>query len=158
MPRVSRPLSACPNLFRPRGMLIGHRFKTDATPCLGSLRFVDLATARVLHAHAVDLSRAPVRLFQQRRARLPRTGHRREPCREPVPHAGSGFSASPIAADCKLCLPSEDGDVFVIRPGPKFELPATNPVGEPLMATPALANKAMSVRGQHHLLAVSWSD
>src|SRR5205085_9218640 len=35
---------------------------------------------------------------------------------------GGAFSASPIAADGKLYLSSEDGDVFVVKAGPKYEL------------------------------------
>ena len=51
-----------------------------------------------------------------------------------LPGVKSGFSASPIAADGKLYLPSEDGDIFVVRMGPQFEVIATNPMGQPLMA------------------------
>ena len=36
----------------------------------------------------------------------------------------------------------------------KVNLLATNPVGEPLMATPALAGGLLLVRGQHHLVAI----
>ena len=32
------------------------------------------------------------------------------------------FSASPVAADGKIYLPSEDGDMFVVKAGPKFEV------------------------------------
>ncbi|MFY9573310.1 MAG: hypothetical protein WAV20_18080 [Blastocatellia bacterium] len=41
----------------------------------------------------------------------------------------------------KLCIymSSEDGDIFVIKAGPKFELAATNRIGQPLMATPAVS-------------------
>jgi outer membrane protein assembly factor BamB len=75
--------------------------------------------------------------------------------RNRIPHQGGGFSASPIAADGRIYLSSEDGDIFVVRCGPKFDLIATNPMGERLMATPALAGGAMYVRGEKHLLAVS---
>jgi outer membrane protein assembly factor BamB len=51
---------------------------------------------------------------------------------------GGAYSASPVAADGKLYLSSEDGDVFVVKAGPKYELMATNPMGEVLMATPAI--------------------
>ena len=43
---------------------------------------------------------------------------------------GGSFSASPVAADGKLYLTSEDGDVFVVKAGPTYELLATNAVGE----------------------------
>lgn len=74
--------------------------------------------------------------------------------RRRIPHQGSGFSASPVAADGRIYLSSEDGDIFVVRAGPEFALLATNPVGEPLMATPALAGGLLLVRGQHHLVAI----
>jgi outer membrane protein assembly factor BamB len=74
--------------------------------------------------------------------------------RQRLNHQGSGFSASPVAADGRLYLSSEDGDVFVVKAGPEFSVIATNPMGEPLMATPALAGGAMYVRGQHHLFAI----
>lgn len=64
------------------------------------------------------------------------------------------FSASPVAADGKLYFASEDGEVFVVKAGPKFELLATNPMGEVLMATPAIVDGMVLVRGQHHLFAI----
>jgi outer membrane protein assembly factor BamB len=67
----------------------------------------------------------------------------------------SSFSASPVAADGKLYLPSEDGDVFVVKAGAKFELMATNPMGEALMATPALTEGNIILRGQTHIFAVT---
>jgi len=74
--------------------------------------------------------------------------------RERIPHKGAGFSASPIAADGKIYLPSEDGDIFVVRAGRRFQLLGSNPMGEALMATPALGDGMMYVRGEKHLFAV----
>ncbi len=81
-----------------------------------------------------------------------RTGERYY--RERLHHRGGGFSASPVAADGRLYLASEDGDVFVIKTGPEFEQIATNPMGEVLMATPALSEGTLYVRGRHHVFAV----
>jgi len=78
----------------------------------------------------------------------------REVYRERIPHTGSGFSASPVAADGRIYLSSEDGDIFVVRAGPEFELLGTNPMGELLMATPAFAGDTMFVRGVEHLFAI----
>ncbi|MCA1631728.1 MAG: PQQ-binding-like beta-propeller repeat protein [Acidobacteria bacterium] len=75
--------------------------------------------------------------------------------RQHLPHKGGGFSASPVAADGKIYLPSEDGDIFVVKAGAQYELLATNPSGELLMATPAIASGTMFVRTQHHVFAVS---
>ena len=66
----------------------------------------------------------------------------------------STFSASPIAASGRVYFSSEDGDVFVIKAGPAYELLATNRMGEPLMATPAISGGLMLIRGQRHLFAV----
>lgn len=74
--------------------------------------------------------------------------------RERIPHQGSGFSASPVAADGRIYLPSEDGEMFVVRAGAKFELLARNTMGELLMATPAISAGQMFVRTQHHLFAI----
>ncbi len=74
--------------------------------------------------------------------------------RQRITHRGGGFSASPVAADGKLYLSGEDGDLFVVKAGPQFELLATNAMGELLMATPALAAGMMLVRAQHHLFAI----
>jgi outer membrane protein assembly factor BamB len=71
-----------------------------------------------------------------------------------LPGVTSGFSASPVVADGKLYLSSEDGDVFVVRAGPKFEVIATNPMGQPLMATPAIAEGLLLLRGERDLFAV----
>lgn len=78
----------------------------------------------------------------------------REVFRQRLPHQGSGFSASPVAADGRIYLSSEDGDVFVVRAGRSFALVSTNHMGEPLMATPALADRHMYVRGERHLFAI----
>ena len=74
--------------------------------------------------------------------------------RQRIAHQGSGFSASPVAADGRIYLSSEDGDMFVVRAGRDFALLGTNPMGEPLMATPAIADGHLYVRGSSHLFAV----
>jgi outer membrane protein assembly factor BamB len=66
---------------------------------------------------------------------------------------GGAFTASPVASDGKVYLSSEDGEVFVVKAGPKHELLATNPVGEVMMATPAISDGLVIVRGIHHVFA-----
>lgn len=70
---------------------------------------------------------------------------------------GGSFSASPVAADGKLYFASEDGEVFVIKAGNKFELISRNPLGEVLMATPAISKDMLIVRGEHHLFGIKES-
>lgn len=67
----------------------------------------------------------------------------------------SSFSASPVAADGKLYLSSEDGEVFVVRAGTKFELLATNSMGEALMSTPAISDGLILLRSQNYLFAIA---
>jgi outer membrane protein assembly factor BamB len=74
--------------------------------------------------------------------------------RQRLPLVGSGFSASPVAADGKIYLSNEDGDMLVVRAGSSFQHIATNSIGELLMATPALSAGVMYVRGQSTLFAV----
>jgi outer membrane protein assembly factor BamB len=74
--------------------------------------------------------------------------------RQRLPNVGSGFSASPVAADGKIYLSSEDGDMLVVKAGADFAHIATNPMGELLMATPALSDGVMYVRSSNGLFAV----
>jgi outer membrane protein assembly factor BamB len=74
--------------------------------------------------------------------------------RQRLPLVGSGFSASPVAADGKIYLSNEDGDMLIVRAGPTFEHVATNAIGELLMATPALSEGVMYVRGASSLFAI----
>ena len=66
---------------------------------------------------------------------------------------GGAFTSSPVASDGKIYLSSEDGDVFVVKAGPKHELLATNSVGEVVMATPAISDGLVIVRGINHVFA-----
>lgn len=81
-------------------------------------------------------------------------GSGKEIYRQRIEHQGGGFSASPVASDGRIYLPSEDGDIFVVSAGVTFKLVSTNPMGERLMATPALADGRMFVRGEHNLFAI----
>lgn len=81
-----------------------------------------------------------------------RTGDiRYEGGRVPVP---ASFMGSPVAADGRILMTSEDGDTFVIRAGPKHEVLATNSVGEPVYTTPAISNGRIYIRGEKHLFAI----
>ena len=57
--------------------------------------------------------------------------------RQRLPLVGNGFSASPVAADGKIYLSNEDGDILVVAAGEKVAHLGTNSMGELLMATPA---------------------
>ncbi len=70
---------------------------------------------------------------------------------------GAGFSASPVAADNKVYLCSEDGQVFVIEPGDKFALLRTNEMDESCFATPAISGDTLFVRTRTRLYALAES-
>ncbi len=74
--------------------------------------------------------------------------------RQRLDPVGSGFSASPVAADGKIYLTSEDGEILVIAAGREFKQLATNSMGELVMATPALSDGVMYVRSASSLFAV----
>ena len=74
--------------------------------------------------------------------------------RQRLPLIGSGYSASPVAADGKIYLSNEDGDMLVVKAGPTFTHIATNAMGETLMATPALSEGVLYVRGAATLFAI----
>jgi outer membrane protein assembly factor BamB len=67
---------------------------------------------------------------------------------------GSGFSASPVAADGKLYLSNEDGEMLLIEAGKTFKQLAVNSLGEMLMASPALSEGVLYVRGSSSLFAI----
>jgi hypothetical protein len=66
---------------------------------------------------------------------------------------GGSFSASPIAADGRLYLSNEDGDVFVVKAGREYVELAKNKVGEVIMATPAISDGLVIVRTLQHVYA-----
>jgi outer membrane protein assembly factor BamB len=81
----------------------------------------------------------------------PKTGNRLYQQR-----VGAGaFTASPVAGDGKIFVASEDGDVYVIKAGPAYELLAKNSLGEVCLATPALSEGKLLIRTQRNLLAIA---
>jgi outer membrane protein assembly factor BamB len=68
---------------------------------------------------------------------------------------GGSYSASPVAADGKVYLSSEDGAIYVLKAGNKYEMLAKNEMGEVLMATPAISDGMLFVRGQNNLFCIA---
>ena len=83
----------------------------------------------------------------------PETG--KEVYRQRLPLVGSGYSASPVAADGKIYLSNEDGEMLIVEAGATFRHIGTNSIGEMLMATPALSDGVMYVRGVATLFAIA---
>jgi len=72
--------------------------------------------------------------------------------RVPVP---ATFTASPIACDGKILLTSEDGETFVIKAGPEHQVLGVNSIGEPVYASPAVANGMIFIRGEKNLYCIA---
>jgi outer membrane protein assembly factor BamB len=66
----------------------------------------------------------------------------------------SAFTASPVAADGKVYLPNEDGQVFVLKAGPTYELLSLNDMGASVLATPAISEGRLLFRTQQQLMAI----
>lgn len=67
---------------------------------------------------------------------------------------GGEYSASPVYADGKLWLFSEDGKTIVLKPGRVFEKLGENKLDEGFLASPAIAGKAFYLRTRTHLYRV----
>ena len=64
--------------------------------------------------------------------------------------------ASPIGANGRLYLATEDGDVVVLKMGEKFEVLATNHLTDQIfIATPVIAAGELFLRGQNTLFCIS---
>lgn len=73
-----------------------------------------------------------------------RTGEFQQEAR--LPDAGGDYFASPVAADGRIYLASAEGKVTVLRAGAKWEVLATNDLGEPIAASPTPAANALFIR------------
>jgi outer membrane protein assembly factor BamB len=64
------------------------------------------------------------------------------------------FSASPVIAAGRLYAVNEDGVTSVVQLGDKPQLLATNPLGELILATPAISGGAVYLRSDRHLWCI----
>jgi len=74
---------------------------------------------------------------------------------ESLGSSSAAFSASPVAADAKIYCTAEEGDVYVVKAGPEFELIGVNKMNETCIATPAISQGTLFFRTRHHLVAVA---
>lgn len=65
-----------------------------------------------------------------------------------------GFSASPVAVDGKIFFTNDDGETFVLRAGPTFDLMHVNRIGEQTLASPALVEGRWYIRTVRNLIAI----
>jgi outer membrane protein assembly factor BamB len=73
---------------------------------------------------------------------------------ERLGEGSTGFTASAVAADGKVYYTSEEGEVFVLKAGPAFEVLARNPLGEVTLATPAISEGVLFFRTRGHVMAI----
>ena len=64
------------------------------------------------------------------------------------------YYGSPVWVDGKLYAITVDGDVVVIKAGPKYQLLAVNPLGQGSQATPAVAAGRMYLRTNSQLFSI----
>jgi outer membrane protein assembly factor BamB len=64
------------------------------------------------------------------------------------------FSASPVAADGKIYFASETGETIVLRSGREPRIVARNAIGERLIASPAISNGQIFLRGDGRLVVI----
>jgi len=67
---------------------------------------------------------------------------------------GNHFSTSLVTAGGLVYLIADDGRTKVIRPGPKLEVVADNPLGEFCYSSPAIAHARLYIRGEKHLYCI----
>ncbi len=68
--------------------------------------------------------------------------------------ASVNVTASPVLIDGKVYAVGEGGDVFVFAAEPRYKLLARNPLGEPVLASPAVADGKLYIRGKEHLYCI----
>jgi outer membrane protein assembly factor BamB len=68
--------------------------------------------------------------------------------------ARNTITASPIAGDGKIYVQTEDGECYVVKPGPEFEILAVNKLDEVFCASPAVSACNIFLRGRKHLYCI----
>jgi outer membrane protein assembly factor BamB len=68
--------------------------------------------------------------------------------------ATSAFTASPVANDGRVYIASEDGQIYVVAAGPRYEVIAMNEMSTPVLATPAISEGRLLLRRQDQIMAI----
>ena len=64
------------------------------------------------------------------------------------------FAAAPVAFDGKLLITSQDGDTYVLKAGPEYEILGTNALGEGVVASLAIAGDSIYIRSEKNLYRI----
>ena len=71
-----------------------------------------------------------------------------------IERIGGSVSASPIHVDGKIYTINEEGEVIILAASPTFQKLAANSIGEPVIASPAVADNRLYIRGKDHLFCI----
>ena len=66
--------------------------------------------------------------------------------------------ASAVLVNGLVYMPNDEGVITVIKPGPVFESIAKNAIGETMVASPAISNDKIYLRGAKHLFCIGLKD
>ena len=68
---------------------------------------------------------------------------------------GNSYTASPVGADGIIYITDNDGNVYIVKAGPDFELLETSTLNDVCMSTPAISDGYIFFRTQTGLVAIS---
>lgn len=71
---------------------------------------------------------------------------------------GGGFSASPVYAEGRIYLQDEDGECTVVAAGKKFQKLAENAIAERTLASYAVTDGGLFIRGDKHLYRIGRTE
>jgi outer membrane protein assembly factor BamB len=64
------------------------------------------------------------------------------------------YSSSPVLADNKIYVVSEEGLITVVKAGPKFEILAENNLDDRCLSSPAISGGQIFIRTSEHLYCI----
>lgn len=67
---------------------------------------------------------------------------------------GGNFTASPVTAEGRIYIVSDEGTTHVLATGPEFKVLYKNPLGEKVQASPAVVNGCFFIRTEKHLFCI----
>jgi len=66
----------------------------------------------------------------------------------------SHFAGAPVAFDGKVLITSQDGDTYVLKAGPVYEILGTNSLGEGVIASLGIAGDSIYIRSEKNLYRI----
>jgi outer membrane protein assembly factor BamB len=75
-----------------------------------------------------------------------------------IEEKGAGAYSSPLYLGGRIYVSDKEGITYIINPGESLLIEAENPLGEPILTTPALYNERLYIRGDRHLFCIGTAD